>query len=245
MKWTREANVFTDLFIHVKAWRFELPLQDRTELSLSFPSSYFSPFVYSLLSRCCLVFLSLWNDWNLLRFLWANQFTGGEEQKRENFRCVRPPRKNELRFCRTCPWPLISLRLRSGPGRKIILLRLRNFDWESQDTWSDSKGSWQAGRWGRLSGAKLRRNCKRCARSPFLAVERDVLFHQSCEAFRPCGYLITLISARLSLFRWTSGILMKAEENRTAHGEKKLSWLHQGKEHSKEIENKSKYFQLG
>lgn len=93
MKWTREANVFTDLFIHVKAWRFELPLQDRTELSLSFPSSYFSPFVYSLLSRCCLVFLSLWNDWNLLRFLWANQFTGGEEQKRENFRCVCPPRK--------------------------------------------------------------------------------------------------------------------------------------------------------
>lgn len=42
---------------------------------------------------------------------------------------------------------------------------------------------------------------KRCTRSPFLAAERDVLFHQSCEAFRPCGYLITLISARLSLFR--------------------------------------------
>lgn len=31
---------------------------------------------------------------------------------------------------------------------------------------------------------------------------------------------------------------MKAEENRTAHGEKKQNWLHQGKEHVQQIDLK-------
>ncbi len=106
MKWTREPNVFTDLFIHVRAWRFEMPLQDKTELSLSFDCSLF---VYSLLSRCCLVFLSLWNDWKLLRFLWAARFTGGEEQSEITFAFVLF--ENRLRFCWTCLW------LRWGRGR--------------------------------------------------------------------------------------------------------------------------------
>lgn len=169
---------------------------------------YISPFVYSLLSRCCFVFLSLWNDWKLLRFLWAARFTGGGERSERTFVAFVLLKKGVT-------W------LRWGQGLARTE-RLSHSGWGTltrrvKKTWSDSKESWQAGRWGRSSGAKLRRNSKRCARSPFLAAERDVLFHQSCEAFRPCGYLITLISARLSLFRWTSGILMKAK---TAHGEK-------------------------
>ncbi len=204
MKWTREPNVFTDLFIHVEPEGLKCHCRTKQ----NFPTLSIALFCVFLVVSLLLSFLSLWNDWKLLRFLWAARFYWRGRAERDNF-CICPLR-NGLRFCWTCLW------LRWGRGRARTE-RLSCSGWGTL-TRRVKKHGQTTRRVDRLGGGavcqaqKLRRNRKRCACSPFLAAERDVLFHQSCEAFRPCGYLITLISARLSLFRWTSGILMKAVE---------------------------------
>lgn len=135
------------------------------------------------------------NDRRLSRFLRVGLFTGGGE--RGNSHC--PPWKRRVLAA------AVELEVRT-------LRAFLSVDEISRRPACQLPSQPDRRRSG-LSDMRGERSAGASARSPFLAEERDVLFHQSCEAFRPRGYLITLIWARLSLFRWTSGILMKGKSH--------------------------------